>query len=84
MSGIGLPVPPGFTISTAVCAHFYDHDKTYPDALDQQVRNSIAKIEAETGTSICRYDQSPSRVGKVRSAGINAWDDGYGAESGVK
>ena len=32
MSGIGLPVPPGFTISTAVCKHIYDHDKTYPDA----------------------------------------------------
>jgi pyruvate,orthophosphate dikinase len=51
MSGIGLPVPPGFTISTAVCKHFYDHDKTYPDALDQQVRSSIAKIEAETGAA---------------------------------
>ena len=51
MSGIGLPVPPGFTISTAVCAHFYDHDKTYPDALAQQVRSSIAKIEAETGAA---------------------------------
>ena len=51
MSGIGLPVPPGFTISTAVCTHFYDHDKTYPDALDQQVRSSIAKIEAETGAA---------------------------------
>ena len=51
MSGIGLPVPPGFTISTEVCTHFYDHDKTYPDSLDQQVRSSIAKIEAETGTA---------------------------------
>jgi pyruvate,orthophosphate dikinase len=51
MSGIGLPVPPGFTISTKVCTHFYNHDKTYPDALDQQVRSSIAKIQAETGTA---------------------------------
>jgi pyruvate,orthophosphate dikinase len=51
MSGIGLPVPPGFTISTKVCTHFYNHDKTYPDALDQQVRSSIAKIEVETGTT---------------------------------
>jgi pyruvate,orthophosphate dikinase len=48
MSGIGLPVPPGFTISTMVCTHFYDNDKTYPDALEQQVRGAIAKIEAET------------------------------------
>ena len=50
MSGIGLPVPPGFTLSTHVCTHFYDHDKTYPDTLDQQVRDAIAKIESETGT----------------------------------
>ena len=51
MSDIGLPVPPGFTISTKVCTHFYNHDKTYPDALDQQVCSSIAKVEAETGTA---------------------------------
>jgi pyruvate,orthophosphate dikinase len=51
MSGIGLPVPPGFTISTEVCTHFYDHDKTYPNSLDQQVRSSIAMIEAETGAA---------------------------------
>ena len=50
MSGIGLPVPPGFTLSTDACTHFYDHDKTYPDTLDQQVRDAIAKIESETGT----------------------------------
>ena len=50
MSGIGLPVPPGFTLSTGVCTHFYDHDKTYPDTLYQQVRDAIAKIESETGT----------------------------------
>ena len=51
MSDIGLPVPPGFTISTKVCTHFYNHNKTYPDALDQQVCSSIAKVEAETGTA---------------------------------
>ena len=50
MSGIGLPVPPGFTICTKACTYFYEHDKTYPDELDQQVRSSIAKIEVETGT----------------------------------
>ena len=34
MSNLGLPVPPGFTISTEVCTWFYDHDRTYPDDLD--------------------------------------------------
>ena len=51
MSGIGLPVPPGFTISTDVCTYFYDHNHTYPDMLDAEVRVAIAKIEAETGSA---------------------------------
>ncbi len=51
MSGIGLPVPPGFTISTDVCTYFYDHNHTYPDTLDAEVRAAIAKIEAETGSA---------------------------------
>ena len=51
MSSIGLPVPPGFTISTKVCTHFYNNDETYPEALDHQVRSAITKIEAETGTA---------------------------------
>ena len=50
MSGIGLPVPPGFTISTDVCTHFYDHDRSYPEALDAEVRAAIAKIETETSS----------------------------------
>ena len=51
MSGIGLPVPPGFTISTDVCKYFYDHNHTYPDTLNTEVRAAIVKIEAETGSA---------------------------------
>ena len=50
MSGIGLPVPPGFTISTDVCTYFYDNGRNYPDTLDAEVRAAIAKIESETGS----------------------------------
>ena len=50
MSGIGLPVPPGFTISTDVCTYFYDNGRSYPDTLDAEVRAAIAKIESETGS----------------------------------
>src|SRR5437879_13143641 len=50
MSRIGLPVPPGFTITTEVCTYYYDHKKTYPKALDAQVRNGITFIEKIMGT----------------------------------
>ena len=33
MSRIGLPVPPGFTITTDVCTYYYDHKRTYPSSL---------------------------------------------------
>src|ERR1051326_8638298 len=37
MTGIGLPVPPGFTITTEVCTYFYGHDRAYPRELQAQV-----------------------------------------------
>src|SRR6185436_19417980 len=46
MTNIGVPVPPGFTISTGVCTYFYDHDKTYPPVLKQNVADNLAKVEA--------------------------------------
>ncbi len=49
MSSIGLPVPPGFTITTEVCTYYYDHEKSYPDALKSQVEDALKAVEAETG-----------------------------------
>src|SRR2546426_5067759 len=45
MCRIGLPVPPGFTITTEVCTYFYDHKRTYPPELDAQVETALARIE---------------------------------------
>ena len=45
MASLKLPVPPGFTISTAVCNYFYDHKHKYPQGLDTGVAKSIARIE---------------------------------------
>ena len=56
MSGIGLPVPPGFTITTEVCTYFYDNGRSYPDNLDAEVRAAIAQIEAETGAGFANPD----------------------------
>lgn len=49
MSSLGLPVPPGFTITTEVCTAYYDNDKKYPDELKKQVEKSLAKIEKTIG-----------------------------------
>src|SRR6266536_1852392 len=45
MTRIGLPVPPGFTITTEVCSYFYDHNRTYPSELQTQVAAALTKVE---------------------------------------
>ncbi len=49
MASLKLPVPPGFTISTAVCNYFYDHKHKYPKGLEGGVAKSIARIEKVMG-----------------------------------
>lgn len=49
MSAIGVPVPPGFTVTTGVCTYYYDHGRTYPESLKDQVNEGIAKIEETIG-----------------------------------
>ena len=49
MSSIGLPVPPGFTITTELCTYYYDNGHSYPDILTQQIQRALARIETETG-----------------------------------
>ncbi len=47
MSLLGVPVPPGFTISTEVCTHYYDHGRKYPDELRAQVDAAVEAMEKE-------------------------------------
>ncbi len=49
MSALGLPVPPGFTITTEACNHFYAEGKRYPEGLEAQVAEGLKKVEAITG-----------------------------------
>ena len=49
MAHLGLPVPPGFTITTEVCTYFYEHHKTYPKDLKPQVEAALAQIGRITG-----------------------------------
>jgi hypothetical protein len=49
MCRIGLPVPPGFTITTEVCTYYYEHKRSYPAALRSQMEAGVAAIEKQTG-----------------------------------
>ena len=65
MTRIGLPVPPGFTITTEVCSYFYDHNRSYPTQLEAQVAAAMAKVEKSTGKRF--GDQERPLLVSVRS-----------------
>ncbi len=49
MTSIGLPVPPGFTITTEVCAAYYENGKKLPEGLDAEIRKTVRTLEKELG-----------------------------------
>ncbi len=49
MSSFGVPVPPGFTISTEVCRQYYDNDRQYPEGLHETVKDNLARVEELMG-----------------------------------
>jgi pyruvate,orthophosphate dikinase len=49
MTRIGLPVPPGYTISTDVCTHYYDNKRTYPKVLQSQMEEGVKLMEKQLG-----------------------------------
>ena len=49
MSKLGIPVPPGFTLSTEVCKEFNDNGQKYPATLKKEVEQNLAKLESATG-----------------------------------
>src|SRR6201993_337650 len=65
MTRIGLPVPPGFTISTEVCTYFSENDKRYPAELNAQVETALAKVEKSAGKKL--GDRSNPLLVSVRS-----------------
>ncbi|MDZ5452639.1 pyruvate, phosphate dikinase [Labrys sp. ZIDIC5] len=53
MSNLGLPVPPGFTVTTEVCTYYYANDRSYPPELRAQVEAALAEIGRITGKAFC-------------------------------
>ena len=90
MAKIGLPVPPGFTITTEVCTYFYDHKRTYPKCLDDQIKASVATMEKQLGKKLGDMkkplllsvrsgarDSMPGMMDTILNLGLN--DDTVGA-----
>ena len=67
MAGLGLPVPPGFTITTEVCTTYYENDQSYPDALPAEVEAGMRYIEDVVGTRF--GDSEDPLLVSVRSGG---------------
>jgi pyruvate,orthophosphate dikinase len=65
MTNIGVPVPPGFTISTEVCTYFYKHEKSYPPELQAAVSENLARVEGSVGRKF--GDPSKPLLVSVRS-----------------
>src|SRR6202790_5431185 len=67
MARLGLPVPPGFTITTEVCTYFYQHGKTYPKNLKAQFEAALAEVGRITGKKF--GDPKNPLLVSVRSGG---------------
>ena len=50
MNILGIPVPPGFTLTTEVCTEYYKNNKSFPSGLDQEVKQSLSEVESIMGT----------------------------------
>ncbi len=65
MSNMGLPVPPGFTISTELCTKYYDDGKKFPDSLDSEIKAAVKEIEKVIGSNF--GDENNPLLFSVRS-----------------
>ena len=77
MASLGLPVPPGFTITTEVCTFFYANGKAYPPELKAQVDAAVAEVGRLDGTLIRRPGQPAPAFGALGRARLDARHDGH-------
>ncbi len=81
MGNLGLPVPPGFTITTEVCTHFYANGRTYPPDLEAQVADGACRHRGSDRRQIWRSRAAAAGLGAFRSARLDARHDGHRAQS---
>ena len=80
MTRIGLPVPPGFTITTEVCTYYYEHKRSYPPQLARQVDEALAKIEKSLGKKFGGQQKPAPHFGSFRRPRFHAGNDGHDPE----
>ena len=84
MAKLGLPVPPGFTISTKVCEDFYKNNKKLPKKIFQQVKKEIKIIEKISKKKIWRFSKSTVGIREIGFKSFYARNDGYNSKFGIK
>ena len=74
MTNIGLPVPPGFTISTEVCTYYYENKRKYPKELEAEVKKALQQSRKSRGDEIrgtrrilCWFRSGPGRELRCRA-----------------
>ena len=77
MAKLGLPVPPGFTISTKVCEDFYKNNKKIPKKVFNQVKKEIKIVEKISKKKFWRFRKSIIIICEIWFQSINARYDGY-------
>ena len=78
MTRIGLPVPPGFTITTEVCMYYYENGKKFPPTLARTiVKAAVAWLEKETGKKFGDHEEPAAGFGSLRRSRFDARHDGY-------
>ena len=80
MTNAGLPVPPGFTITTEACNDYFTAGEQLPDGLWDDVLEASARSRAQTGKGFGDAGQPAARVGPVRCQVLDARDDGHGPQ----
>ncbi len=76
MASLGLPVPPGFTITTEVCTHYYANGRRYPAALKEQVAAALARRGEDPRPRIRRPEGPAAALGALRRPLLDAGHDG--------
>ena len=68
MRQAGFPVPPAFTLATDCCQHYFEHDQTWPNALEEQVRAGLMTLDdyIDRISEVLGDPQTHLRVGRVR------------------